>query len=366
MPGIFTDIDNLKKDIDKTDDALMSLYKELGEIGCNYHKTLACSDSEEIFKSLSECIISYEEINNRIDDINRAMAQMDYSDKEILQTNITIQDLDTRHTTLLSSLGAVACEVEAQGNLPDSLTRCMATAHEFEKTMNALIDKRDSISSSKNTFMSSIIQKRLEICKKNIDKVYYETGKRLFACPEVRTIPSERIRSILDQIDAIQINRANYKNKIQSSKQTLSDAENALKEENSNLKQLQLMSMEIKENLDNLYTEYGSVIAKEMSRWLNAQTPQELKDVCQKIVFEKQRRNKQDLNMDYLIAQRDIELNASQAEQYSIQLEKLKNQKAFIENQIKELENKIESANQVVISLHQKQSEIADKALSRD
>lgn len=362
MAGIISDIDNLKHDIEKTNQALDYLFSELGKKGCIYHKAIAVEASNETFELLSDCKTEYDGITEQIEKVRETLRKFNSDQEEISKTKVTIRDLDNRKTTLIASLGAVACEMASQNSMPKSLEKCLSGAVDFENQLQRLIAKRDAMSEKTPSFLVAIADRRVEAMKSNINDIFYETGKRLLASENVREMDNGRAQAILDELDLIKDSRKNFHSMINSREEEL---RSALKGDNRTLREMQAKQEEVGKRLEALYTKYGSIIAKDMKYWLDSEAPAELKDVCSRIDVENRRLSKQNLNMDYLDAQKLIERNSNQLDQYNVQLSHLLDQRATIDIQIADLRNKISDINSDIAKLKNKQSDITNQVTTR-
>lgn len=361
MAGIYTDIDNLKREIEKTQTAIKSFHLSLGEIGCRYHNAIACPQSNDAFRLLCNSKIEYDDITMQIESVRQALAKLDSANKQINQTKVSIKDLDNRNSTLIASLGAVACELASQGKLPKSLEKCLESAKTFDAEMQRRIAKRDAMDSSVPAFLITLADKRVEAMKKNINGVFYQTGKRLLASPDIKDLQNDRILAIIDELEMLKTNRKSFRSLVQRSEMSISSVQNSLRE-NKTLKEMISHQAEVKKKLDTYYTQYGSIIAKDMDTWLDSSAPQELKDICEQIRTENRRLAKQNLNMDYLLAQKDIELSENQKSQLSVQLSHLLEQRTSVDRQIHEVRTKIASLEQNLTELQNRQQIATKKA----
>ena len=366
MPTIASNIDSLNHDIEKTEAALSSLYSDLGRAACQYHKAINCSESNEIFERLCNATEANDSIREQINGVQNALKQMDLDDRDINNTTISIKDLETRQNVLTASLGAVVIEIEAAGKLPPELSKCMKSAHDFEDTINKLIEKRDSYGSDAPGILVRIADRRIEKCKEGINGIFIDTGKKLLAHVKIlKSMDNARIRAILEELETIRSNRKNFKSIIKSRQKSFSDASDSLKGQNTTLKDLLIRKEESDNVLDSLYTKYGEIIAGSMEKWLDSQAPEELTDICRRIKTEKLRLSKQELNMDYLNIEKNIQRNENMFRQFNTQLSHLRGQRATIDRQISDLQIKINELNLEMNTLKRRQEEIKKSAHGR-
>ena len=366
MPGISIDIDNLKREIRKTEEALNNFYFDLGLEGCSYHRAIDCPESNGVFQLLCSCKSQYDEVNQYIDGIRSALNQIDNADREINKNKLSIKEADERKSTLIASLGAVACELASQGKLPKSLEKCLEGARTFDAELQKRIAKRDSMDASKPSFLISIAERRVEAMKNNINSIFYETGKKLLTSENFKELQNERVQAITDELELLKAKGRNYRSIVKDSEDSKEVVRNSLKDDNKTLREMLSRREEIKTHLDSYYTQYGEIIASDMDRWLDSGTPKQIVDICSHIRVEKKRLSKQNLNLDYLLAQKDIELSESHKEQLNVQLRHLLEQKTSVEKQIQEVQNKITSIEQNVENLRLRQTQVSRQAKDKE
>ena len=368
MPPVVAEIDSLKHEMERSRTELSQMYLELGEVACSWHKAIGYEPSQEAFEKLSDVIAERDDIEARIETLKTAVSEMSAGDRGIRQTSISMKELDKRYSVLISSLGAVAIEIDSAGRLPQRLKKCLEPMREYEKKLSGLESKYERHSSKGSKLMASLYERRIGKLKGSLDSVFAQTGKRIYDSGNFREVPGERARAILDEMEHIRFTRKNCKNEILDHKNMMDEAQGSLMslgaygEENRRLREMQSQRNAIVDRLSDMYTEYGRILAQGIPYWMDDQAPEELKRCCNAIVRQSTRLAQQSLNMDHLMMEKDIDIHNLQLSRLSEQMNHLNSQIQAIENQKAELQQKVDAELKAISDLRLRQSEITDKA----
>jgi len=367
MPGVTAEIESLKREIERSRTELNRMYLELGEAACPWHQAIAYKPSEEIFAKLSEVADEKHEIEAKIDALKTAVSEMSAGDKKIEQTKLSLKELDRRYTVLISSLGAVAIEIDSAGNLPQRLKKCLEPMREYEAKLNDLEAKLKKYEKNGPKFMAALTEKSINSHKKGLDDVFMETGKRIYNTGDFREVPGERAKAILTEMEQIRFAKKNYKNDILDHKSMIDEAQGSLMslgvygEENRKLREMQAKRNQIADRLSDMCTEYGRILAEGIPYWMDNQAPDELKKCCNQIIAQTKRIAKSNLNLEHLMMEKDIEIHNMQLSQLSEQMNHLNSQIQAIENQKAELQGRLDAELKAVSDLKMKQNEISNR-----
>ena len=367
MPPVAAEIDSLKHEMERSRTELSQMYQELGEVACSWHKAIGYEPSQEAFERLSDVIAERDDIEARIDALKTAVSEMSEGDRGIKQTSISMKELDKRYSVLISSLGAVAIEIDSAGRLPQRLKKCLEPMREYEQKLSDLESKYERFASKGPKLMASVYEGRIEKLKGSLDAVFAETGKRIYNSGNFREVPGERAKAILDEMENIRFTKKNYKNDILDHKNMMDEAQGSLKslgaygEENRRLREMQSQRNAIVDRLSEMYVEYGRVLAQGIPYWMDDQAPEELKRCCNAIVRQSTKLAQQSLNMDHLMMEKDIDIHNLQLSRLSEQMNHLNSQIQAIENQKTELQQKVDAELKAISDLRLRQSEISDK-----
>ncbi len=368
MSALASEIDMLKRDIERSRTELSQMYMELGEVACAWHKAINYGPSQEAFEKLSEIAAERDEIEEKIETLKTAVSEMSAGDRQIEQTKISLKELDRRYAVLISSLGAVAIEIDSAGKLPQRLAKCLEPMRDYESRMRDLESKYERYASSGPKLMASVYEKKIEKLKTGLDAVFADTGKRIYNSGNFREVPGQRAKAILDEMEQIRFAKKNYKNDILDHKSMIDEAQGSLMslgvygEENRKLREMQSNRNLILDRLSDRYTEYGQILAEGIPYWMDDQAPEELKRCCSAIVRQTSKLAQQNLNLDHLMMEKDVEVHNLQLSRLSEQMNHLNSQIQAIENQKAELQQKVDAELKAISDLRMKQSEITDKA----
>ncbi len=368
MSALASEIDNLKRELERSHSELSEMYMELGEVACAWHKAINYGPSQESFEKLSAISAERDEIEQKIETLKTAVSEMSAGDRQIEQTKISMKELDRRYSVLISSLGAVAIEIDSAGKLPQRLSKCLQPMRDYESKLRDLESKYERYSSSGPKLMASVYEKRMDKLRTGLDSVFAETGKRIYNSGNFREVPGQRAKAILDEMEQIRFAKKNYKNDILDHKSMIDEAQGSLMslgvygEESRKLREMQSKLNLILDRLSDRYTEYGQVLAEGIPYWMDEQAPEELKRCCNMIVRQTSKIAQQNLNLDHLMMEKDIEVHNLQLSRLSDQMNHLNSQIQAIENQKAELQQKVDAELKAISDLRMKQSEITDKA----
>ena len=367
MPNISADIDNLKKDLERAHTELLQMYQELGEVSFAWHDAIGYEPSQEPYEKLVGLVREKDDVDRRIEALKTAVSEMSAGDRGIEQTKLSMKELDNRFSVLISSLGAVAIEIDSAGKLPQRLKKCLEPMREYERKLGELGAKLDKYRASGPAFMVSVYEKKMDKLRMGLDSVFGETGRRIYNSGDFREVPGQRAKGILDEMDQIRFAKKNYKNDILDHKSMIDEAQGSLRsmgafgEESRKLRELQSTQNQIADKLSDLYTEYGRTLSEGIPYWMDNQAPEELKKCCTQVIRQTGRIAHLNLNLDHLMMEHDIGIHNIQLSQLSDQMNHLNSQIQAIENQKAELQQKVDAELKAVSDLRMKQNEITKK-----
>lgn len=367
MPSIVAEIENLKRELERAHSELLQMYQELGETSFAWHDAIGYEPSQGPYEKLSILANEKADVDRRIEALKTAVSEMSAGDRKIEQTKISMKELDKRFEVLISSLGAVAIEIDSAGKLPQRLKKCLEPMREYEKKISDLNAKLEKSSSSGPGIMAGVYEKRLEKMRQSLDSVFAETGRRIYNSGDFREVPGQRAKGILDEMDQIRFAKKNYKNDMLDHKSMIDEAQVSLRsmgafgEENRKLRELQSQQNQIADKLSDLFTDYGKVLAEGIPYWMDSQAPEDLKRCCSQVIRQTSRIAHLNLSLDHLMMEKDIEIHNMQLSQLSDQMNHLNSQIQAIENQKAELQQKVDAELKAVSDLRMKQNEITQK-----
>ncbi|MCF0261893.1 MAG: hypothetical protein HUK23_03155, partial [Sphaerochaetaceae bacterium] len=341
---------------------LSQMHQELGEVAINWHQAINYKPSQEAYEKLVAVYQEKNEIDERINTLKNALNNMSTSDRKIEQTKLSMKELDKRYNVLISSLGAVAIEIDAAGKLPLRLEKCLEPMREYEKKLD---DCNKKLQKHSTGFASAIYEKKLEKLKNNLDEVFTQTGHRIYNSGNFREVPGQRAKAILDEMEQIRFAKKNYKNDILDHKNMIDEAQGSLVsigaygEENRKLRELQNAANVIADRLSDHYTSYGQVLADGLDYWIDVQAPEELKQSVDKIIRQSKKIAVLSFNYEHLIMEKDIDIHNMQITKLSEQMNHLVSQIQAIENQKAELQSRMDVEFKAISELKMKQSEIS-------
>ncbi|MBO6049239.1 MAG: hypothetical protein J6P33_05625 [Spirochaetales bacterium] len=368
MSAVAAEIETLKREIERSKAELSQMYLELGEVACSWHKAIGYAPSQETFEKLSDVIAERDDIESRIETLKTAMSEMSEGDKGIEQTRITMKELDKRYAVLISSLGAVAIEIDSAGKLPQRLSKCLEPMREYEKKLGDLEIKFKRFSEKGPKIMASLYEGKIAKARGTLDSVFAETGRRIYNSGNFREVPGERAKAILDEMESIRFAKKNYKNEILDHKSMIDEAQGSLMslgaygEENRRLREMKSQRSAILDRLSDVYTEYGQILAQGIPMWMDDQAPEELKRCCNAIIRQSAKLAQLNLSLDHMMMEKDIDIHNLQLSRLSEQMNHLNSQIQAIENQKAELQQKVDAELKAISDLRLRQSEITDKA----
>ena len=367
MSSIVADIENLKREIERAHSELLQMYQELGEASFVWHDAINYEPSQGAYDKLSVLASEKSDVDRRIEALKTAVSEMSAGDQKIEQTKISMKELDKRFEVLISSLGAVAIEIDSAGKLPQRLKKCLEPMREYEQTLADLNSKQEKSSTNGPGFMASVYEKRIEKLRLSLNSVFSETGRRIYNSGEFRELPGQRAKGILDEMDQIRFAKKNYKNDMLDHKSMIDEAQGSLRsmgafgEENRRLRELQSTQDQIADKLSDLYLEYGRVLAEGIPYWMDSQAPEDLKRCCSQVIRQTSRIAHLNLSLDHLMMEKDIEIHNMQLSQLSEQMNHLNSQIQAIEKQKADLQQKVDAELKAVSDLRMKQNEITQK-----
>ncbi len=372
MSTINAEIDNQKREIERSRSELMGLYQELGEVAVSWHQAINYAPSQDAYDRVVSVETEKSDIEGRINALKTAVSEVSAGDQKIEQTKITMKELDQRYSVLISSLGAVAIEIDSAGKLPQRLKKCLEPMREYEKKLDELYKKSEKAKEGGPKLLATIYDKRMERMKLSLDDVFTETGKRIYNSGDFREVPGQRAKGILDEMEAIRFAKKNYKNDILDHKNMIDEAQGSLKvlgaygEENRKLREMQSTQNTLVDKLSDRYCEYGQILSEGIPLWMDEQAPDELKRCCGKIVRQMKTIAQQNLNLEHLMAEKDIEIHNQLLSQLSEQMNHLNSQIQAIENQKSELQQKVDAELKSISDLRMKQNELSKKVAEYD
>ncbi|MBQ3697236.1 MAG: hypothetical protein II883_04895 [Spirochaetales bacterium] len=367
MPNLNLEIDNQKRDIERSRAELSQMYLELGEVAAAWHDAISYAPSQDAYGRLVNLCAEKNDVDTRIDALKTAVSEMSAGDRRIEQTKISMKELDKRFSVLISSLGAVAIEIDSAGKLPQRLKKCLEPMRDYETRLNDLEQKCQKYRSKGPALLASVLEKKIQKTREEIDSVFAETGKRIYNSGDFREVPGQRAKAILDEMEQIRSARKNYKNDILDHKNMIDEAQGSLVsmgvygEESRKLRELQGKQNELADRLSDVYTEYGQRLAEGIPYWMDNQAPEELKKCCNQIIRQTSRIAQQNLNLEHLMMEKDIEIHNLKLSQLSEQMNHLNSQIQAIENQKAELQQRVDAELKAISDLKMKQSEITYK-----
>lgn len=368
MAGLNTEIEVLKKEMERSKQDLNLMYLELGEVAAKWHQAINYEPSQKAFEELIGVVKEKEDIDSKISAIKTAVSDMSEGDVAIERTKTTMKSLDEQYNMLISSLGAVAVEIYSAGRLPQRLERCLSPMKDYESKLESLNAKLSKYNSDGPRFMSSIYEKKVEKMKANLDDVFVEVGKRIYKSGDFREVPGQRAKAILDEMEDIRLAKDNYKNAILDQKSAMNQAQGSLQsmgaygEESKALREYKATERQIMARLEEKYTQYGSILASGMEYWMDDQAPEDLMRCCSQIVKQNRKMSQQSFNFDHMRMSKDIEIHNLQMVKLSEQMNHLNSQIQAIENQKSELQQKIDLELKAISELKMKQNEISRQA----
>ena len=367
MANLNLEIDNQKRDIERSRTELSRMYQELGEVAVPWHDAIDYAPSQEAYDKLMALCEEKDGIDRRIDALKTAVSEMSAGDRRIEQTKISMKELDKQFNILIASLGAVAIETDSAGKLPQRLHKCLDPMRQFESKMADLNAKYEKYSTKGPRFMAGIYEKKINRARTEVDEVFAETGKRIYNSGDFREVPGHRAKAILDEMEQIRFARKNYKNDILDHKNMIDEAHGSLVsmgaygEESRKLRELQGKQNALADKLSDLYTEYGQKLSEGIPYWMDSQAPETLRKCCSQIIMQTSRIAQQNLNLDHLMMEKDIGIHNLQLTQLSEQMNHLNSQIQAIENQKAELQQRVDAELKAISELKMKQSEITAK-----
>ena len=367
MPNITADIESLKRDIERAHMELLQMYQELGEVSFAWHDAIGYEPSREPYGKLLELVQEKDDVDRRIEALKTAVSEMSAGGRGIEQTRLSMKELDNRFSVLISSLGAVAIEIDSAGKLPQRLRKCLEPMRDYEHKLDELGAKLDKYRATGPAFMVSVYEKKMEKVRLGLDAVFAETGRRIYNSGDFREVPGQRAKGILDEMDQIKFAKKNYKNEILDHRSMIDEAQGSLRsmgafgEENRKLRELQATQNQIADRLSDVYSTDGQVLAEGIPYWMDNQAPEELKKCCTQVIRQTGKIARLNLNLDHLMMEHDIEIHNMQLSQLSEQMNHLNSQILAIENQKAELQQKVDAELKSVSDLRMKQNEITKK-----
>ncbi len=367
MPNITADIESLKRDIERAHMELLQMYQELGEVSFAWHDAIGYEPSREPYGKLLELVQEKDDVDRRIEALKTAVSEMSAGGRGIEQTRLSMKELDNRFSVLISSLGAVAIEIDSAGKLPQRLRKCLEPMRDYEHKLDELGAKLDKYRATGPAFMVSVYEKKMEKVRLGLDAVFAETGRRIYNSGDFREVPGQRAKGILDEMDQIKFAKKNYKNDILDHRSMIDEAQGSLRsmgafgEENRKLRELQATQNQIADRLSDVYSTYGQVLAEGIPYWMDNQAPEELRKCCTQVIRQTGKIARLNLNLDHLMMEHDIEIHNMQLSQLSEQMNHLNSQILAIENQKAELQQKVDAELKSVSDLRMKQNEITKK-----
>ncbi len=360
------EIEKLRKDVEKSEKALCDLYADLGAVACTYHRAINCTDSNGTYADICEVTEERDAIAERINQIRRAVDAINKKDLHLQQTSRTINRMEERLSTLISSLGAVATEMYSAGVLPHEFERYMKPYIEYEKRLKDLEERINENKNSKvGELFSSLRKKKVQKYRASLDSVFTECGKRLYNSSALGNMPGDRAKGICKEILEIKEQKKNYRKTIGDTRTDISRTQESLKtmgvlgEEKITLRDLEGRLESVEKDLSKLYEDYGRIITPTMDEWLDNMAPEDLKKACNHVLNEMRHIRQQNLNIQFLEFEQQVELHTSRKEDFEAQVLQLESQKALMDKQIAELQSKVGIESRAVSDLKQRQLEIS-------
>jgi len=337
MAGLNFEIDSLKQEISRTDSTLNTLYCNLGSIACTYHRAIDCPESNVVFEEICSLVQLKEELEVEIDKVR---SRVDLKNKSDLELKNIGRQLELNY----AALGAVAAEVLQAGTLPEVLLPCMEEVNQFNATLDSYDQKM-----KKGGLVAAFYQRAQERLKGTLQTVFMNTGKRLYAEADKARVPGARAEELYEKLN-------NFSERMG---QTGKQAPDASEVENADrvLKDYTSRNDELAAQIDEKYTEYGKIISATIDEWLDEDAPEELKNACTRLRQELRRRERQNLNLNYYDAQKQINVHKASYDQYASQVSMLEQQKATIEKQIEDLSVRMQREKEEIDKLRGHQEE---------
>lgn len=381
MAGLTAEIEVLRKEMDRSQVELSNMHLELGEVAARWHDAINYAPSQEAFEKLCEVVSQKDEIDGRIEALQRAVSEMSSGGEQMARTKSSMKDLDSRLDTLISMLGAVAVEVEASGRLPQRLSRCLEPMREYERKVKECEDRiakagpDSKMAGSKvvgsklvgSKIACAIYGRKLDRLKRNLDSVFAQVGMKLYKSGDFKELPGDHAKDILDEMEHIRLMKRSFKNTLLDQKSIVDGAQDSLMsmgaygEEGRRLKELQSQEKQIMTVLGERFTEYGKVLSDGMQYWLDKDAPDELLQCCSRIMDQENAIARQGVVMEHLLMERDIEIHNMKLSQLSDQMNHLNGQIQAIENQKRELQQKVDAELKAVSDLRMKQNKLVQE-----
>jgi len=337
MAGLNFEIDSLKQEISRTDSALNTLYCNLGRIACNYHRAIDCPESNAVFEEICSLIQLKEELESEIENVRKRVDLKNRSD-------IELRDINRQMELNLAALGAVAAEAQYAGNLPRELLPCMKAVDTYNSTLDSYDKKK-----KKGGLFSAFYQRAEDHLKGTLQTVFLNTGKLLYEEQAKARVPGTRASELYGKLDDFS-DRLGKTGELAPDESEVENADRVLRDYASR-------DEEIAGQIDEKYTEYGRIISATMDEWLDEDAPEELKNACSRLRQELRRRERQNLNLNFYDAQKQINVHKASYDQYSSQVSMLEQQKATIEKQITDLSQKMQKEQEEIDKLRKHQEE---------
>lgn len=356
------EIDKLRKEAEKAEKALCSLYADLGAVACTYHKAINVTDSNGVYSDICDVTDERDSVEERINEIKGAVNALSEKDRHLELTNRSMSRIDERLETLISSLGAVATEMYSAGVLPEEFVRYMKPYIEYEKRLKDLEEKAKE---DKGNLFSSLKKKKVERHRGSLNSVFSECGKRLYNSSALGQLPGERAEEICKEIFEIKEQKKDFRKNIGETRTDISKTQESLKsmgvlgEEKVTLRDLEERLEGIERELDKLYEQYGRIITPTMEEWLDSLAPEDLKKACNHVTNEIKHIKQQNLNIQYLEIEQQVEGHSSHKAEFDAQISQLESQKALIDRQIAELKSKSDIESRAISDLKQQQVDIS-------
>ena len=363
MAGLTSEIEVLRKEMEKSQKELSLLHMELGEVSAKWHDAINYAPCQNQYEKLCEVVSQKDEVDSKISALQNAMDKMSSGGEQMARTKSSMKDLDNRFETLIAMLGAVTVELDASGRLPTRLSKCLEPMREHEKKVQDC-EKHIAKAGVDSRIIGPLYNKKLEKLKKSLDSVFYQVGHRLYKSGNFRDLPGEHAKDILSQMEQIRFLKCNYKNTLLDQKSIVDGAQDSLMnmgaygEESRKLKALQSQEKQIMQILEQRFTDYGEVLADGMQFWLDKDAPEELMQCCSNIIEKENSMERQALIMEHLLMEHDIEIHNMQLSQLAEQMNHLNSQLLVIENQKKELQQKIDAQLKAISELKMKQNKL--------
>lgn len=357
-----SEIDSLKHDIEKSKAEMNLLCLQLGETAFQWHSCVSCPNADDAYSVLQSAIEQKKEVEKSINAVTNALDDVNSSDKEIEKSKLTVRNLDKRHETLVASLGAIAVEAYNASNLPDTLDVCMSAYCQWSSKLKSIQSKSET-----DIPLLAIIRTKLtDYHRKKINSVFYTVGKEIFKRDMQALVPGSRADHVIAELDKIQSMKLSLRNLISSKQTEINNAQSSLHDmgilgmESRKLRELETKDKQLAQNLDDLYTQYGTILANEIDSWLASSSPEQLQKICLVIKDQMRRIREQNINLRLCELERDIDIHQAQKDQYNTQLTQLEDQLRLINKHRSELSSKIAAETSTIVLLRDQQQQIAD------